>query len=73
MENKPKTFKRTLNADNLKGLFSCILGIYIFVTAISSMEGIIITALALLFFGFIEYWVVYGGYLLSSAFCKKYY
>ncbi len=54
-------------------LVNIILGIYIFVTAISSMEGIIITVLALLFFGFIEYWVVYGGYLLSSAFCKKYY
>jgi hypothetical protein len=52
---------------------NAILGIYIFITAISSMEGIIVTGLALMFFGFIEYWVVYGGYLLSSLFCKKYY
>ena len=57
----------------LSTITNAILGIYIFVTAISSMEGVIITVLALMFFGFIEYWVIYGGYSLSSAFCKKYY
>ncbi len=52
---------------------NAILGICIFVTALSSMEGIIITVLAFLFFGFIEYWVICGSYWLSSLFCKKYY
>ena len=53
----------------LSTVVNAILGIYIFVVAISSMEGFVII-LALLFFGFVEYWVVRGGYIVSSFFCK---
>lgn len=54
----------------LSTIVNAIWGIYIFITAINSIEGILMTAMAVLFFGFIEFIVVYIGYWLSGLFCK---
>ena len=52
---------------------NAILGIYIFITAITSVEGFITTVLAFLFFGFIEWGVIYVGALISGYFSTKFY
>lgn len=55
----------------LSTVINGIIGAVVFVYAVTHMDGIITTLLAALFFGAIEYGVVYLGYLLSSQFCKE--
>lgn len=57
----------------IANVVNVVLGTYIFITAITSVEGFITIVLAFLFFGFVEYGVVYVGLLIMDYFCKKFY